>query len=242
MTKYLIDASIIASSLEDFKRRFVSSLNSTLVLSDLTYRELELRKVDKVCPPESQQFTRFLIDLFVRDTSTTEVCKIDHNGPTKHIDENLVNYAQSNNYTILTSDKGMALWCRFYQVQYELLEIRSAVNLPFVLKNDGSMYMNLFDKTIPRGYRVFVYAPATNRIMSPLENGVIFLNPGNILLVAHPEKEICGIDTYYVTAEKNLNMIAKDFYSSEEDIDADNKPFHIDIYRKWVTHMQQTQN
>lgn len=41
--KYLIDASIIASSLEDFKRRFISA-ESTLVLCDLTLKELEDRK------------------------------------------------------------------------------------------------------------------------------------------------------------------------------------------------------
>lgn len=234
MTKYLIDASIIASSLEDFKRRFVSSLTSSLILSDLTYRELELRKVDSGCQPESKQFTRFLIDLFVRDTATTEVCKIENTGTTKHIDENLVKYAKTNDYSILTCDKGMALWCRFYQVDYELLENRSTVDLPFVFENNGSRYMNLFDKSIPRGYRIFVYSPTTNRIVSTLENGVIFLNPGNILLVAHPEKEICGIDTYYVNAEKALNLIAKDFYASEEDIDIEHKPFHFELYQRWL--------
>lgn len=237
MSKYLIDASIIASSLEDFQRRFVSSTNCTLVLSNLTFKELELRKVDQECVPESKKFTRFLIDLFVRDPITTEVCTIESNCTSKHIDEALVGYAKSNDLSILTCDKGMALWCRFYQVPCELLETRSTVQLPFVIENNNSLYINLYNGSIAKGYSVFVYSPTKNKIVTPLADGTIFLNSGNIVLVAHPEKDICDIDTYYVNKELTISLIAKNIYSSEEDIDTSSSPFHLELYRKWTSYM-----
>jgi len=238
MTKYLIDASIIASSLEDFKRRFTSSPNCTLILSDLTYKELEARKVDRDCVADTKKFTRFLIDLFVRDVSSTEVCIIENFCIGNHIDEILVGYARDNNMSILTCDKGMALWCRFYNVPCELLETRSTIQLPFVIENNNSLYLNIYNNSVPKGYSVFVYQPDKNKIMSPLENGMIFLNPGYILLVAHPENAICGIDTYYVSKEKTLCLISKDIYASEEDIDVDHNPFHLELYQKWISHMK----
>ena len=233
MTKYLIDASIIASSLEDFKRRFIAKKDCTLVLSDLTYKELDCRKVDSNCEVDTKKFTRFLIDLFVRDISSTEICMIEKNCPGKHIDEILVEYAKNNNLSILTCDKGMALWCRFYNVPYELLETRFPVQLPFVFEDKYSLYLNIFNNTIPKGYRVFAYSPNKNKVISPLEDGVIFLNQGNILLLAKPENGVCCIDTYYVNSELTLNLISKNYYSSEEDINEDSNPFHLGLYKKW---------
>ena len=115
---YLIDASIIASSLEVFKRRFVET-DCTLVLSNLTFRELEPRKKDKKCDFYSRSFARFLIDLFVRDTCSTEICSVEYESNTKHIDEELVKYAKSNSLSILTSDKGMALWLTLWYDKIE---------------------------------------------------------------------------------------------------------------------------
>lgn len=235
-TKYLIDASIIASSLEDFKRRFVSP-DCTLILSDLSFRELEARKKDRNCEFESKGFVRYLIDLFVRDTSSTEICLIEEELYTKHIDEKLVQYAKSNNISILTCDKGMALWCRFYNVNYILLETRSIANLPFVFEKNGSTFINIFDGSIPKNSSVYVYSPIQNSIISPLDNGIIFLNPGHILLVAHPENSACGIDTYYIDSDKKLALIGKDIYSSESDIETDEKPFHKNLFLKWTKYM-----
>ena len=234
--KYLIDTSIIASSLEDFKKRFVET-DCTLVLSDLTFRELEPRKKDKKCDYDSVSFARFLIDLFVKDTTSTEVCLIEHESDSKHIDEALVKYAGANDMCILTSDKGMALWCRFYNVGCELLKVRSAHSLPFVHETNGNLHLNL--KQVPIGYSTFIYSPEKNVIFSALGKDIMFINPGNILLVAQPygEEKNCKIDTYLITKDLTLNLIGKNIYSSEEDIDVDNSPFHINLYDKWKKHM-----
>lgn len=233
--KYLLDASIIASSLEDFKRRFVSS-DCTLILSDLTFRELEARKTDRTCEFTSVSFARFLIDLFVRDTSSTEICLIEDEILSKHIDENLVKYAKSQEISVLTCDKGMALWCRFYNVNCELLEIRSVTTLPFIhLSNSGSLCLNL--RQVPIGCSTFVYSPTKNKILSCLGNDIMFINPGNILLVAQPEQKMCKIDTYFANKDSSLSLIGKNLYSSEDDIDVDTNPFHINLYDKWKKHI-----
>ena len=234
--KYLLDTSIIGSSLDDFKRRFVET-ECTLVLSDLTFRELEPRKKDKRCEYDSVSFARFLIDLFVRDTTSTEVCLIEYESNDKHIDEELVKYAGINNMSILTSDKGMALWCRFYNVDYELLEVRSVTGLPFIHENNGALKLNL--KKVPIGFSTFVYSPEKNKIFSASGKDIMFINPGNILLVAQPhgEEKICKVDTYLITKDLTLSLIGKNLYSSEDDIDVDNNPFHINLYDKWKKHM-----
>lgn len=237
--KYLLDTYIIASSFEDFKRRFVET-DCTLVLSDLTFRELESRKKDKKCEFVSVTFARFLIDLFVRDTSSTEVCLIECESNTKHIDEELVKYAVANNMCILTSDKGMALWCRFYNVDYELLEVRSTTTLPFIHENNGTLHLNL--KQVPFGCSTFVYSPEKNKIMSSFGNDIMFINPGNVLLVAQPEQKMCRIDTYFTTKDLTLSLIGKNLYSSEDDIDIDNNPFHINLYEKWKKHISKHSN
>lgn len=234
MTKYLIDASIIASSQEDFQRRFVSP-DSILVLSNLTFTELEARKVDSHCCIETKKFVRYLIDLFVRDKST-EICTIKSSS--KHVDEKLVEYAKENNMSIITCDKGMALHCRFLDVPCELLESRVVVELPFVFAKGNALYVNLFDHTIPKGYTVFAYSTTSNKTLPPLGNGIIFLNPGNILLVAHTENGICGIDTYYINNDVELNLISKNIYSTEGDINVESNPFHKELYKKWVSYMK----
>lgn len=233
--KYLIDASIIASSLEDFKRRFVET-DCTLVLSDLTFRELEPRKKDKKCEFNSVSFVRFLIDLFVKDTFSTEICFIeDEDCKSKHIDEDLVLYAKSQNMSILTCDKGMALWCRFYNVKCELLNIRSVTTLPFIHESNGSLHLNL--KQVPIGCSTFVYSPEKNKIMSSLGSDIMFLIPGNILLVAQAEQQMCCIETYFVNKDLSISLVGKNLYSSEEDIDTDTNPFHINLYDKWNKHI-----
>lgn len=237
MTKYLIDASIIASSQEDFQRRFVST-DSILVLSNLTFAELEARKVDSHCCIETKKFVRYLIDLFVIDKST-EICTIQSSS--KHIDEKLVEYAKENNMSIITCDKGMALHCRFLEVPFELLESRKVVvDIPFIFQKDNALYVNIYDKSIPKGYAVFGYSATSNRTLSPLENGMIFLNPGNILLVAHPENGICGIDTYYINNDVELNLISRNIYSTEDDINVESNPFHKELYKKWISYNKKT--
>lgn len=235
MTKYLIDASIIASSMEDFKRRFCSS-ESILILSDLTFKELEDRIIDRNCMTESRKFVRFLIDLFVRDTTSTEVCVIDSEISSKHIDQELVKYAKDNSLCILTCDKGMALWCRFYNVECKLLEVRSTAKLSFVHENNESVHINL--RHVPGGSSTFVYSPEKNKIISATSNDIIFLNPGYIVLVAHhsTENDACNMDTYYVDKELDLNLICKDIYFSEDDIDVEGNPFHLPLYQKWLKH------
>lgn len=239
--KFLLDASIIASCLEDFKRRFISS-EHTLVLSDLTFRELEARKKDRNCEFESVGFARFLIDLFVRDTMSTEICIIESEEACKHVDEDLVLYAKDNQMTVLTCDKGMALWCRFYNVAYVLLETRSIVDFPFIKKTSSAVYLNLYDGSIPRGHSIYVYSTLTNRIISPFDKevGTIYLNPGYLLLVAHSENKACCIDSYYINKDKALNLIEKNFYTSEEDID-DDKPLHKSMFKKWSIYMSKQQ-
>lgn len=241
--KYLIDASIIASSLEDFKRRFISS-ESTLILSDLTFRELEARKKDRSCELESVGFARFLIDLFVKNIESTEICLVDSTNSTKHIDESLVKYALDNNLSVLTCDKGMALWCRFYGVNFVLLETRSIVKLPFIHEDRNAVYLNLYDRSIPRAHSVYVYSPIRNCIISPLDKdkGTIFLNPGYVLLVAHPENNACCIDTYHITKDRTLNLVSKDIYSCEDDIETEAKPFHRELYTKWVNYTNKLAN
>lgn len=231
--KYLIDASIIASSLEDFKRRYIGT-ECTLVLSDLTLKELENRKKDRGCATDSKKFVSFLIDWFVRNNTSTEVCIIEYDSSSKHIDTELVKYAKSNDISVLTCDKAMALWCRFYEVECQLLEVRSSATLPFVFENDGVLHLNL--RKVPIGYSTYVYSPESNKIMSPLDNGVIFLNPGNIILVAHSADNACCIDTYFISKDMDMSLIGKDIYSSSDDIDTDSKPLHLNLYYKWHNH------
>lgn len=207
-------------------------------MSDLSFRELEARKKYKACEYASVSFARFLIDLFVRDTSSTEICLIEDELYTnsKHIDEELVKYAKSQGISILTSDKGMALWCRFYNVECELLEVRSITTLPFVHQSDsGSLTLNL--RQVPIGYSTLIYSPEKNKIMSSLGSDILFLIPGNILLVAQPEQKLCCIQTYFVNKDLSLSLIGKNLYSSEEDIDTDINPFHINLYDKWTKHI-----
>lgn len=239
MKKYLIDASIIASSLENFKRTFINS-DTCLLMTDLTFQELEARKKDYNCTPDAKKFTRFLIDLFVKNLSSTEVAVIGstENPNSKHIDKELVCFAQANNISVLTCDKGMALWCRFLKVEYTLLEVKNISTLPFVVEDNGSLYLNLFDMSIPRGFSVFVYSPKTNKILTPLEDGTIFLNFENIILVAHSENGACSIDTYCVNYDMTLSIIDKSVYSSEEDFDVTEKPFHKSLFNKWSSYMK----
>lgn len=235
--KYLLDASIIASSLEDFKRRFLVQ-DTVLVLSDLTFKELEDRKKDKGCVVESKKFVSFIIDLFVRDTNSTEICLIEDDvsiNKNRHIDENLVQYAKQSDMSILTCDKGMALWCRFYNVDCELLEVRSITTLPFIHETNGSLCLNL--RKVPIGCSTFVYSPEKNKIMSSLGSDIMFIVPGNVLLVAQSEQGLCKIDTYFISKDLTLNLIGKNLYSSEDDIDTDNNPFHINLFDKWKKHM-----
>ena len=232
--KYLLDTSIIGSSLEDFKRRFVDT-DCTLVLADLTFRELESRKKDKRCEYDSISFARFLIDLFVRDTSSTEVCLIEDESINKHIDEELVKYAGINNMSILTSDKGMALWCRFYSVECELLEIRSTASFPFIRENNGALQLNL--KQVPIGFSTFVYSPEKNKILSSLGSDIMLIAPGNVLLVAQADQKMCRIETFFINTNLSLNLVGKNLYSSEDDIDTDSNPFHYNLYDKWKKHM-----
>lgn len=240
MKKFLLDASVIASSLDEFKRKFVYDTECTLVLSDLTFRELEARKKDRNCELESIGFARFLIDLFVKDMESTEICLVESLTSYKHIDESLVKYAKANNISVLTCDKGMALWCRFYGVNCVLLETRSIVKLPFILGYNNTVYLNLYDGSIPREHSIYVYSPSRNSIIAPLdkEKGTIFLNPGYVLLMAHPENNACCLDTYYITKDRTLNLISKDIYSCEDDIDVHAKPFHKELYIKWTNYMK----
>ncbi len=175
--------------------------------------------------------------MFVRDTSSTEICLIedDLNYKDKHIDENLVQYAKSQEMSILTCDKGMALWCSFYNLECELLEIRSVATLPFVHESNGSLYLNL--KQIPIGCSTFVYSPEKNKIMSSLGNDYMFITPGNVLLVAQPEQKNCCIQTYFINKDLSISLVGKNLYSSEDDIDVDNNPFHTNLYDKWKKHV-----
>ena len=141
--KYLIDASVIASSLEDFKRRFQTN-DSILVLTNLTFVELEARKKDDSCNSGTMKFVNHLIDFFVRNTTKTELVFMDDKIiKTKHIDKYLVAYAQEHNMSVLTCDKGMALWCRFYNVDFELLEVKNIAAFSFVKELNNSLYLNL---------------------------------------------------------------------------------------------------
>ena len=237
--KYLLDTSIIASSVEDFKKRFVET-DCILILSDLTFRELESRKKDKKCEYDSRSFVRFLIDLFIRDTTSTEVCLIEYESNDKHIDEELVKYALNNDMAILTCDKGMALWCRFYNVECQFLERRSVTALAFIHEHNGALQLNL--KKVPIGCSTFVYSPEKNKILAPSGKDIMFINPGNILLVAQPEQKMCKIDTYVITNDLTLSLIETNVYSSEDDIDVDNSPFHINLYDKWKNHMAKHTN
>lgn len=243
MKKYLIDASIIASSLENFKRSFINS-DTCLLMTDLTFKELEARKKDYNCTLDSKKFTRFLIDLFVKNLSSTEVAIIGNleNSGNKHVDEELVSFAKVNNLSVLTCDKGMALWCRFLKVEYTLLEVKNISTLPFVVEDNGSLYLNLFDMSIPRGFSVFVYSPKTNKILTTLEDGTIFLNSENIILVAHSENGACSIDTYCVNSDMTLSLIGKSIYSSEDDVDIAGKPFHKALFIKWSNYMKKLNN
>lgn len=239
MKKYLIDASVIASSMEEFKRRFLNP-DSTLIMTDLTFGELEARKRDYNCSIDSKKFVRFLIDLFVKDLNSTEVVIIESEDfENKHIDAKLVEFAKENNLSVLTCDKGMALWCRFYDVDCSLLDVRTIATLPFVIEGSESLYLNLFDGSIPQNSSVFVYSPKINKILAPLDDGTVFLNPENIILVAHPkENSICSIDTYCVNSDMTLSLICKNVYSSKEDIYMSDKPFHKALFTKWSSHMK----
>lgn len=245
MKKYLIDASVIASSMEEFKRRFLNP-DVILLMTDLTFKELEARKKDYNCSLDSKKFVRFLIDLFVKNLNSTEVTIIEDSGDSDnnhHIDERLVEFAKRNNLSVLTCDKGMALWCRFYDVDCSLLDIRTIATLPFVIEGNESLYLNFFDRSIPKHTSVFVYSPKTNKILAPLDDGTVFINPENIILVAHPkENSICSIDTYCVNSDMTLSLIGKSVYSSEDDIDAAGKPFHKALFVKWNNYMKKINN
>lgn len=234
LLKYLLDASVIASSLEDFKRRYISNPDCILILSDLTLMELEARKKDRWCVVESKKFVSYLIDFFVRDTSSTEICRIESECPTKHIDQDIVKWAKEHNVSILTCDKGMALWCRFYNVNCELLEVHSVATLPFVHENNGSLCLNL--RQVPIGCSTFIYSPEKNKIMSSLGSDIMFMTTGNVLLVAQPDQKLCRIDTYIVNADLSISLVGRNLYSSEEDIDTDAHPFHFNLYDKWKKH------
>lgn len=173
--------------------------------------------------------------MFVRNTSTTEVYIIDYDNINKHIDTELVKCAKENGMSVITCDKAMALWCRFYQVECNLLEVCSSVSLPFVFENDGVLHLNL--KKVPVGFSTYVYSPESNRIITALDNGVIFLKPGNIILVAFPENDICCISTYFINKDLTISLIGKDIYASEDDIDNASKPFHFNLYKKWLNNI-----
>lgn len=245
MKKYLIDASVIASSMEDFKRRFLNS-DVILLMTDLTFKELEARKKDYNCSLDSKKFVRFLIDLFVKNLNSTEVIIIEDSGDSDnkhHIDERLVEFSKENNLSVLTCDKGMALWCRFYNVDCSLLDVRTIATLPFVIEGSESLYLNLFNRSIPINSSVFVYSPKINKILAPLEDGTVFLNPENIILVAHSkDNSLCEIDSYCVNSDMTLSLIGKSIYFSEDEIDAAGKPFHKALFTKWSGHMKKINN
>ena len=235
MEKFLIDASIIGSSLEDFKRNFIND-NTILIMSDLTFIELEAKKIDSNC---NQKFARFLIDLFVNDLLHTEVSIIKNTETNnKHIDLELVKYAKSNDLSILTCDKGMALWCRFYDVDCNLLTVRKVTSLDFVKEDNSSFYINIFDFSVPKGHTVIVYSPRTNRIAHYLDDGTIFLNSGDVILVAHPKNSACQVDTYSVNPDMSTSLTSVSVYASKEEVELAEKPFHETIYTKWSNYMK----
>lgn len=238
--KYLIDASVIASSLEDFKRRFETA-NITLVLTNLTFVELESRKKDDSCNSGTMKFVKHLIDFFVRNTTSTELVFMDEKIKTKHIDKDLVAYAKENNMSVLTCDKGMALWCRFYSVDFELLEVKNIAALSFVKEDNNSLCLNLFDGSIPDGQSVYVYT-SLESLKKPLESGLVYINPGDTILVAHPtENNICEIDTYFVDSKSDINLISKDIYASEDEI-SNSKAFHRSLFIKWTKYTASLKN
>ena len=143
--------------------------------------------------------------------------------------------------SVLTCDKGMALWCRFYSVDFELLEVKNIAALSFVKEDNNSLSLNLFDGSIPDGQSVYVYT-SLESLKKPLDDGLVYINPGDTILLAHPtENNICEIDTYFVDSKSDINLISKDIYTSEDEI-SNSKAFHRGLFIKWTKYRASLKN
>ena len=124
---------------------------------------------------------------------------------------------------------------------YTLLEVeqkRRKVDLPFVLNQDGLLSINLFDNSIPWDTSVYVVSINTDKKLSPLEDGTIFLGNDVYLLVAHPDLTgCCVIDSYSINSSE-IFLEEHYVYGSFSEAKASGKPNHISLCFKWMKHMQ----
>lgn len=228
MEKYLIDTSIVGSSLQEFKSKYANNNNSILCMSNLTFFELEARKVDPKCDIPTESFVRWLINYFVKETKKTEVFNLTKDVNDK-VDTVLVNYAKENNLTVITSDKGMALYCRFQSVECILLEVRYSKDFRFVeYADDNSRRVNVFNT--PDSYAVFVKGPS--HISGPDENGYINLeNNDRIFQMHYPFSTsaiLCEVDEYLVT-NNSIDYVSTHPFDTEEQVTKNNYM----LYQKW---------
>lgn len=231
MEKFLLDTSIVGSSFQEFKNKYVSNSNSILCMSNLTFFELEARKIDPQCDLATKSFVRWLIDYFVKEVKKTEVFNLTKKSNDK-VDTVLVDYAKENNLTVITSDKGMALYCRFQSVKCILLEVRFSKDFNFVeYTEDNLRRVNVFN--LPPSYAIFINSVIHKSID---ENGYINLeNNDHIIQMHYPfstSAVLCEVDTYLVT-NNSIEYVSTKPFDTEEQVKKD----YYMLYQKWCKNL-----
>lgn len=226
MKKYLIDASIIGGSLYNFRKRYCVS-DCILIMSDKTLIELENQKKKDFseCDKASVAFVRFLIDYFVRNVNLTEVFTLETNS--SHIDKDLVNIAQKNNWGIITADKGMALYARIKEVEYVLIESRNSRKFSNYVCLDNKVLINIYD--LPAGEAIFV---KSYPYKIPDEDGNIEIDEGDTIWHMHSSNSsvLCCVDIYVFTHNNFEYSGTSSFETEFEVMNSD----YQKLYFKWL--------
>ena len=232
MRKYLIDASIVCGSLSDFRDRFCFS-DSILIMSDKTLFELEkVKKKDlEECDNVSRIFVRFLIDYFARNVNLTEVFTLETRANQNHIDYDLVDYARMQNWSVITAEKGMALYARMKHVEYVLIEPRYFKEFKLYNNKQGKVLVNVYD--LNSDDTVFVSVNSTH-FKSPNFDGNIQVDEGNHVFHMHSSKlyGICEVDEYIFT-HNNFELFKTVGFNTKSEIFENSEEDYERIFNKW---------
>lgn len=170
---------------------------------------------------------RRILDFFANDIDSkyTEVYMSEAKG---HIDRDIVEYAKKHSCEIITADKGMCVWCRFYGVPFERLERKNLkTELNYIKEYEGNYFVYL--REVPFDSSVFVIDPA-EQLKSDRGSARVPIDVGDYILTATLNEEKCLIRKYIVK-EEEIKKVTEEYYSDSCDCLAKK------LYQKWCRYM-----
>lgn len=233
MKKILMDTSVLGVGdglLEERLLKPAREGTAKIVLLSLTMEEIE-RLHYKEVSASTLYDVRKILDFFAKDKESkyTEVDILEENTSNGHIDKSLVSYAKNNDCCVITADKGMAIWCRFYKVPFEIWERKHMkTELKYVREFRGGYYIYL--REIPLGESAFVIDPS-EQIKRDDGYAHIPIDIGDFILTAKLKNDNCYI-TRYIVEEGRISKVSEKIYSKELD------EITQKLYSKWCEHVK----